>query len=94
MPALRVDRCGARLGRGGGWYDRALAWRRSGVPLVAVCWPWEFTRRTGAGARARRAGERGAHSGAARGAVSGATGQWRRAARGAEYRLGQAGIRI
>ena len=50
--------------------------------------------RTGAGARARRAGERGAHSGAARGAVSGATGQWRRAARGAEYRLGQAGIRI
>lgn len=44
LPALRVDRCGARLGRGGGWYDRALAWRRSGVPLVAVCWPWEFTR--------------------------------------------------
>ena len=42
LPALRVDRHGARLGRGGGWYDRALAWRRAGVPLVAVCWPWEF----------------------------------------------------
>ncbi|PKU89442.1 5-formyltetrahydrofolate cyclo-ligase [Bifidobacterium pseudolongum subsp. globosum] len=42
LPALRVDRHGARLGRGGGWYDHALAWRRAGVPLVAVCWPWEF----------------------------------------------------
>ena len=42
VPALAVDRTGARLGRGGGWYDRALAWRRPGAPVLAVCWPWEL----------------------------------------------------
>jgi len=36
-----VDAHGVRLGRGGGWYDRALTYRRGGVPVVAVCWPWE-----------------------------------------------------
>lgn len=41
VPALAVDTHGVRLGRGGGWYDRALTYRRGGVPVVAVCWPWE-----------------------------------------------------
>lgn len=40
-PALGVDSRGFRLGRGAGWYDRALAARQPGCPLVAVCWPWE-----------------------------------------------------
>lgn len=41
VPALGVDAHGVRLGRGGGWYDRALAFRRPDAPVVAVCWPWE-----------------------------------------------------
>ncbi|MBW3094677.1 5-formyltetrahydrofolate cyclo-ligase [Bifidobacterium sp. 64T4] len=41
LPALLVDASGTRLGRGGGWYDRALAHCTPGTPLVAVCWPWE-----------------------------------------------------
>ncbi len=36
VPALAVDRSGTRLGQGGGWYDRALTYRRAGVPIVAV----------------------------------------------------------
>lgn len=40
-PALAVDRHGNRLGRGAGWYDRALVNRRPGCPIIAVCWPWE-----------------------------------------------------
>ncbi|MBT1173934.1 5-formyltetrahydrofolate cyclo-ligase [Bifidobacterium sp. LC6] len=40
-PALGVDQRGYRLGRGAGWYDRALAARRQGCPLIAICWPWE-----------------------------------------------------
>lgn len=36
VPAVAVDRRGARLGRGAGFYDRSLCLRRSGVPLVAV----------------------------------------------------------
>ncbi|WP_169240281.1 5-formyltetrahydrofolate cyclo-ligase [Bifidobacterium olomucense] len=40
-PALGVDPQGYRLGRGAGWYDRALTLRRQGCPLIAVCWPWE-----------------------------------------------------
>lgn len=35
-PALAVDRGGARVGQGGGWYDRALATLPEGVPVVAV----------------------------------------------------------
>lgn len=41
VPALAVDADGTRLGRGGGWYDRALARRASHARVVAVCWPWE-----------------------------------------------------
>lgn len=43
VPALAVDQEGFRLGRGGGWYDRALEYRAAGARVVAVCWPWEST---------------------------------------------------
>ena len=36
VPALAVDRCGVRLGRGGGFYDRSLRLCPPGVRLVAV----------------------------------------------------------
>lgn len=42
LPALAVDRHGTRLGRGGGWYDRALTYRAPNAPIIAVCWPWEL----------------------------------------------------
>ncbi|PLS26159.1 5-formyltetrahydrofolate cyclo-ligase [Bifidobacterium parmae] len=42
VPTLAVDRSGTRLGRGGGWYDRALEHRAPDAPVVAVCWPWEL----------------------------------------------------
>lgn len=35
-PALAVDGRGARLGQGGGWYDRALLHRRAGVPVFVM----------------------------------------------------------
>ncbi|MCH4209037.1 5-formyltetrahydrofolate cyclo-ligase [Bifidobacterium sp.] len=41
VPALAVDEQGSRLGRGGGWYDRALAERNTRARILAVCWPWE-----------------------------------------------------
>jgi len=36
VPALAVDRRGTRLGKGAGFYDRALADARGGTPLVAL----------------------------------------------------------
>lgn len=42
LPALRVNRQGVRLGRGGGWYDRALVYSPIQAPKIAVCWDWEF----------------------------------------------------
>ncbi len=36
VPALGVDRAGVRLGRGGGFYDRALPMADAGARLIAV----------------------------------------------------------
>lgn len=41
-PALAVDTSGARLGQGGGWYDRALQHARPGAPVVAIVYPEEL----------------------------------------------------
>lgn len=42
VPALAIDHAGIRLGRGGGWYDRALELRAEQTPVVGICWPGEF----------------------------------------------------
>lgn len=41
-PALAVDTDGARLGQGGGWYDRALEHARDGAPVIALVFPEEI----------------------------------------------------
>jgi 5-formyltetrahydrofolate cyclo-ligase len=45
VPALAVDHDGVRLGRGGGYYDRALASVPAGVPLAALLHDGELVRR-------------------------------------------------
>lgn len=40
-PALAVDTSGARLGQGGGWYDRALEYARPGTPVIALVYASE-----------------------------------------------------
>jgi 5-formyltetrahydrofolate cyclo-ligase len=45
VPALAVDHRGVRLGRGGGYYDRALAAAPAGVPLVALLHDGELVER-------------------------------------------------
>lgn len=41
VPALAIDPCGYRLGRGGGWYDRALLHRGPNSLAVGICWEEE-----------------------------------------------------
>ncbi|WP_435298454.1 5-formyltetrahydrofolate cyclo-ligase [Timonella sp. A28] len=41
-PALAVDSSGTRLGQGGGWYDRALAYAQDGVKIIALVYPEEI----------------------------------------------------
>lgn len=36
VPCLAIGLDGSRLGTGGGWYDRALAHRRAGAPVIAL----------------------------------------------------------
>lgn len=42
VPALSIDTMGTRLGRGGGWYDRALMNRTTGALVVGICWEEEL----------------------------------------------------
>lgn len=43
VPAFAIDTHGIRLGRGAGWYDRALTHASPSARIVGVCWPWELT---------------------------------------------------
>ncbi|MCZ2825201.1 MULTISPECIES: 5-formyltetrahydrofolate cyclo-ligase [unclassified Modestobacter] len=54
VPALAVAADGTRLGRGGGYYDRALAHARPGATLVAVLFDEEFVDQLPAGPHDRR----------------------------------------
>jgi 5-formyltetrahydrofolate cyclo-ligase len=54
VPALAVAADGTRLGRGGGYYDRALAHARPGAVLVAVVFDEELLDAVPAGPHDRR----------------------------------------
>jgi len=54
LPALAVGRNGTRLGRGGGYYDRALAHARADALLVAVVFDEELLAEVPAGEHDRR----------------------------------------
>ena len=54
VPALAVATDGTRLGRGGGYYDRALAHARADAVLVAAVFDDELLEALPAGAHARR----------------------------------------
>lgn len=41
VPAFAIDPHGFRLGRGAGWYDRALVHASPTATIIGVCWPWE-----------------------------------------------------
>ena len=41
VPAFAIDSHGLRLGRGAGWYDRALLHASPQATIIGVCWPWE-----------------------------------------------------
>ncbi|WP_409329131.1 5-formyltetrahydrofolate cyclo-ligase [Trujillonella humicola] len=56
LPAVAVDRAGVRLGRGGGFYDRALVHSRPGALLVAVVYDDELVDELPAEAHDRRVG--------------------------------------
>jgi len=42
IPALAIDQRGTRLGRGAGWYDRALAAKRPTAPIIALLFNDEY----------------------------------------------------
>ena len=54
IPALAVDRSGARLGRGGGSYDRALARVGTQVPTIALIYDSELLDEVPAGPHDQR----------------------------------------
>ena len=56
VPAMAVDRSGVRLGRGGGFYDRALLHARPGALLVALVHDDEFLDELPVAAHDRRVG--------------------------------------
>ncbi|MGY1746921.1 5-formyltetrahydrofolate cyclo-ligase [Blastococcus sp. SYSU D00695] len=56
VPAVAVDRSGVRLGRGGGFYDRALVHARPGALLVAVVYDDELVDELPAEPHDRRVG--------------------------------------
>ena len=56
VPAVAVDRSGVRLGRGGGYYDRALGYARPDALLVAVVYDDELLDELPAEAHDRRVG--------------------------------------
>lgn len=42
VPSFAIDQAGYRIGRGAGWYDRALTYASPSAILAGVVWPEEF----------------------------------------------------